>query len=325
MKIKLFLLLTFMTFAGLPMMSQSILPSYRIWNSAPHNAFTSLIEYDGYLYCAFREALSHVDKTGNDLGIIRIIKSRNGLQWESIGLLSRKGSDLRDPNFSISKDNRLMVSFAGVEYNGGKAISRHTFVSIQKRGKFRKPRQLKTGFERDWLWRIKWAGDKTYSFNYLGGFHWMSSNDGKIFETLKTYPFPGNPSEADFCINGDSVFVALRNDRGVCQIGKGTIDGNFIWKESNLFFYGPNLLQLKDGRILLFSRALDVVSQKTELGAYQYMNDQFVKIASFPFKGDSGYFGSVERVDDVFVTYYSTLQNQQTSIYAASLPKIVIR
>ena len=32
----------------------------RIWDQAPHNAFTDLIRHDGQWYCAFREGEGHV-------------------------------------------------------------------------------------------------------------------------------------------------------------------------------------------------------------------------------------------------------------------------
>ena len=31
----------------------------KIWDAAPHNAFTDLIRFRGHLYCAFREAPRH--------------------------------------------------------------------------------------------------------------------------------------------------------------------------------------------------------------------------------------------------------------------------
>ena len=129
MKVWHFLLLTFMAVVGLPMKSLDIPPSYQIWNNAPHNAFTSLIEYNAHLYCAFREGKTHVDKTGGDNGKIRILHSVDGLVWESVDVISKKGWDLRDPFLSIRPDGRLTLSCGGAEYHIGKMTSYHTYLS----------------------------------------------------------------------------------------------------------------------------------------------------------------------------------------------------
>ena len=40
----------------------------KIWDQAPHNAFTDLIRWNGKFYCAFREGLGHA----GDLSLIHI-------------------------------------------------------------------------------------------------------------------------------------------------------------------------------------------------------------------------------------------------------------
>ncbi|MBR5391670.1 MAG: hypothetical protein IK148_02265 [Prevotella sp.] len=312
-------------FLGGATMAQPVISSTRIWNKAPHNAFTSLIEYQGNLYCAFREGLSHVNKAGGDDGRIRILKSKDGNQWKSVGLLYQKGLDFRDPFLSITKSGELMVSFGGVKYHPGQTTVYHTYATIFKRGRLLPIYQLNTRLKRDWLWRIRWYEGKAYSFNYLSGFRLMKSDDGKLFDTVKRFSIPLTPSEADFVIKDNHVFVVLRrNDTDICLLGFGSLDGNIKWKESPLTFYGPNLLQLMDGKVVLFAKTLNKFSKQKELGVYQYINNSFIQIASFPFRGDGGYCGSIERRDSIYVTYYSSHINKQSAVYLAVIPKSYI-
>ncbi len=82
----------------------------KIWDAAPHNAFTDLIRFKDRWFCTFRESEAHV---GGD-GRIRLIESRDGKTWTSAALLEEKGVDLRDPKLSITPDGRLMVVAGGV-------------------------------------------------------------------------------------------------------------------------------------------------------------------------------------------------------------------
>src|SRR5690349_2860977 len=75
----------------------------RIWDTAPHSAFTSLVRFNDAFYCCFREASKHVGGTD---GKIRVIKSVDGNKWETVALLEKSTIDLRDPQLSITPDNR---------------------------------------------------------------------------------------------------------------------------------------------------------------------------------------------------------------------------
>ena len=94
----------------------------RIWDRAPHNAFTDLIRWHDRWYCTFREAEAHV---GGD-GRICVLESADGRRWEPVALIAEEGIDLRDPKLPMSTipDDgtraRWTRSRAAVNY-GGKA------------------------------------------------------------------------------------------------------------------------------------------------------------------------------------------------------------
>jgi hypothetical protein len=78
----------------------------KIWDTAPHSAFTDLIRFKGKWLCTFREADNHA---GGQDGKIRVIVSEDGDKWKSSALLAEDGVDLRDPKISITPDGKLML------------------------------------------------------------------------------------------------------------------------------------------------------------------------------------------------------------------------
>ena len=78
----------------------------KIWDRAPHSAFTDLVRFQDRWFCTFREGESHVSSDGT----IRIITSADGEMWSSIAHFPRKpGQDLRDPKLELTPDGRLMA------------------------------------------------------------------------------------------------------------------------------------------------------------------------------------------------------------------------
>jgi hypothetical protein len=93
----------------------SIVDTRKIWDGAPHNAFTDLIRFGDAWICVFRESTSHVPGTN---GVIRVLRSSDTKTWESVAAVSENGVDLRDPKVSIAPDGRLMLLAGGSIYDG---------------------------------------------------------------------------------------------------------------------------------------------------------------------------------------------------------------
>src|SRR5436189_4400788 len=51
----------------------------KIWERAPHNAFTDLARFKGKWFCVFREGAAHVSPDG----ALRVITSKDGKDWVS--------------------------------------------------------------------------------------------------------------------------------------------------------------------------------------------------------------------------------------------------
>ncbi len=94
----------------------------RIWDEAPHNAFTDLIRFKDRWYCVFREGQRHVSPDGT----LRVITSADGNEWESAALITSDNSDLRDAKITVTPDGRLML--AGAEAINQPVTHKHSMT-----------------------------------------------------------------------------------------------------------------------------------------------------------------------------------------------------
>ena len=69
----------------------TLVESLRIWDQAPHNAFTDLVRFKDRWFCVFREGQGHVSPDG----ALRVITSADALAWESAALITSTDSDLK--------------------------------------------------------------------------------------------------------------------------------------------------------------------------------------------------------------------------------------
>ena len=86
----------------------NLLQVRKIWDRAPHNAFTDLTRFQGAWYCAFREGESHV----SDYGRLRVVRSDDGETWSPAALMEWEGGDVRDAKLSVTPAGQLMLSGA---------------------------------------------------------------------------------------------------------------------------------------------------------------------------------------------------------------------
>ena len=131
-----------------------LVESRRIWDKAPHNAFTDLIRFKDRWYCVFREGKGHVSPDG----ALRVITSLDGRQWESAALITSANSDLRDAKITVTPDGRLML--AGAEAMNKPVTHKHqSLVWFSEDGRNWTDKH-EVGDRDNWLWRITWHKDK---------------------------------------------------------------------------------------------------------------------------------------------------------------------
>src|SRR5690606_13418493 len=98
-----------------------LLEVHRIWNAAPHNAFTDLERHQGTLFCVFREGKGHVSPDG----AVRVLRSTDGREWTSAARVTHPEGDLRDPKISVTAEGKLMLLAALATRDDGEMTHRN--------------------------------------------------------------------------------------------------------------------------------------------------------------------------------------------------------
>jgi len=302
-----------------------LVESQRIWDDAPHNAFTDLIRFEERWYCVFREGPGHI---GAD-GALRIITSEDGEKWESAALISSPTSDLRDAKISVTPNGKLML--AGTEAiphpETGKTYKHQSIVWFSDDGK-NWSKRYDVADPDFWLWRITWHKGKAYGFSY-GTRHdnrmlrLYSSNDGKTFKTLveNAAPGAGYANETSMVFLPDGTCYCLLRRGGKPNSGLlGTSQPPYtewIWKDLGVRIGGPEMFQLPDGRFIAAVRLYDDI-QRTSLCWVDPKEGTLTECLKLPSGGDNSYPGLVWHDGLLWVSYYSSHEGK-TSIYLAKV------
>lgn len=311
------------TVSGQNKTAPEILETRRIWDKAPHNAFTDLLRYDGQWYCVFREGSKHVSPDGS----LRVITSRDGAAWESLALISHPTDDLRDAKLSLMPDGRFLLNGAGMQAD--KPIRYHSmsWLSSDKGKTWDKGRRVgDPGF---WLWRSQWHDGVAYSMGYETNrdrsqrtLRLYTSTDGETFGSLveKVNVPNGVGEDRILFLKDGSALCLLRHETGT---KKGLLGRSWppfkdwTWKELNLRIGGPNMIQLPDGRILAATR-LYSPRARTSLSWVDPKAGTLTECLELPSGGDTSYPGMVFHNGVLWVSYYSS-HEEKTCIYLAKV------
>ncbi|HNS20818.1 MAG TPA: hypothetical protein PKH24_09980 [Sedimentisphaerales bacterium] len=301
----------------------------KIWDQAPHNAFTDLVRWQDQFYCAFREGRGHVSADGK----VRVIRSQDGDTWTSSNLAELAGYDLRDAHLSITPDNRLMLlGGAAPREKDGQGAPTGSFVAFSKDGvEWTKP-QIVVEPGR-WLWSVTWHKGKAYGVAYPASerspdIELLTSADGITWQSLvpKLYGV-GFPNEVALRFDANDVCYALvRRDRqdnaphsAILGISKGDYtkwDWFDLGTEFN-GFGGPSLIQLPTGQWFAAGR-MHEGGAHTALCQIDMAEHKMTKLLKLPSGGDTSYPGLVWHNGLLYVSYYSSHEGK-TSIYLAKI------
>lgn len=292
----------------------------KIWDQGQHNAFTDLVRWRERWWCVFREAEGHV---GGD-GKLRVLESTDGKAWRSAALLAEDGIDLRDPHFSVTPDDRLMIVAGGSVYRGTKTImGRQPRVAFSRDGREWTPTARVLG-EGEWLWRVTWHNGRAYGAAYRStkdesewALRLVSSATGEKWDEVTPLKVTGRPNETTLRFEPDGTMLAMVRREGgntFGWIGRSTAPyADWTWHETKHRFGGPNFIALPDGRWVASSRSYPG-GAKTVLGAFG--KNQYEPFLTIPSGGDTSYAGLVWHEGHLWVSYYSS-HEKKSSIYLA--------
>jgi len=316
-----FLLLSLFPFISLSQNTPEhnvIISVERIWDRAGHNAFTSLVYYNNKFYCGFRESEGHVSDIN---GTIRVIASDDGQNWYSVAHLYERDVDLRDPQLSITPDNRIMLNMGGSVYVGGKLVKMQPKVSFSdKSGRnFSIPQNIivdkKIKTDKDWLWRATWHQGTSYAGIYQTSkeksVQLVKSDDGIFYTYITTFDvIGGNETTLRFTPENKMVAVVRR--------GKGNSHGyigsseppytEWTWKELDVRLGGPDLIILPDGKMICGTREYPPDHKAKTILAQITLEGDFTKLITLPSGGDCSYPGLVLKDSLLYISYYSSRQ-----------------
>ncbi|HON91656.1 MAG TPA: hypothetical protein PKZ07_08855 [Sedimentisphaerales bacterium] len=304
----------------------------KIWDQAPHNAFTDLVRWQDQFYCAFREGRGHVSTDGR----IRVLRSADVDAWASAALVELAGFDLRDAHLSVTPDDRLMLlGGAAPREKDGQSAPTGSFVAFSKDGSAWTKPQIVVEPGR-WLWSVTWHEGKAYGVSYAAGsgsryLSLLASQDGVTFKPVVERLFAeGFPNETTLRFTSDGICYALvRRDKGgdgPYSAFLGVSGGDFTkWTWHDLGtefngFGGPNFIQLPTGQWLAASR-MHEGGAHTALCQLDVAGYKMTKLLKLPSGGDTSYPGLVWHDGLLYLSYYSSHEGK-TSIYLAKV-KIV--
>ena len=304
----------------------------KIWDRAPHSAFTDLVRFQDRWYCIFREGESHVSSDGT----IRVISSADGETWSSSAHFPREpGQDLRDPKLEVTPDGRLMALALDRRDLAEDVLEFYSLVWFSPDGTQWSPPQRVA--EPDFLlWRVTWHEGTAYGGGYADHraaghrptqdefVRLYKSEDGLRFETLVPVLFArGAPNETAIVFRDDGTAVCLlRRDGEENSAQIGTAEPPYTewnWKDLNVFIGGPDLLVLPDGRLVASGRRhLPGGERRTLLWWVDPEAATATEILELPSAGDTSYAGMVLHQGLLWISYYSTHEDK-TSIYLAKV------
>ena len=318
------------SFSQLSAERQSIISVDRIWDRAQHNAFTSLIRFNDKFYVTFRESAGHVSSIN---GTIRVISSADGQNWLSVAHLDLAGVDLRDPQLSVTPDNKIMLNYGGSVYIGTQRISMRPFVSFSdvNGNNFTKPYAVeidpKIKTEHDWLWKTTWNKNKSYATIYqVKGnetiLQLAESLDGLKYKYLTTINVPESPNETTLRFDDDNKMVAIirrggGNSHGYIGVSEFPYT-EWNLKELNVKLGGPNFEFLPNGKIVCGTREYPIDFNEKMILSFINEDGYSKKLVTLPSAGDCSYPGLLIHDNILYVSYYST-HEEKTAIYFAKV------
>jgi hypothetical protein len=268
-------------------------------------------------------------------GAIRVMTSLDGNDWQTQTVLSWQGGDLRDPKFSVRPDGRLLVT-AGMRWstpmNARETIYSLGFLFNLATQCWQEPVIDAMG-KATWRWAPTWHAQRAYSVGYAGRDHQgclYQSEDGLRWR-IHVAPFFSssqvftNESSLAFDPNGTAYCLTRRDAaRGAVAL-LGTAQPSYVdwhWRKTNVALGGPKLLRLSNGEWIAAFRKINYRrgTAKTLIQKLDVHKARFKAWITLPSGGDTSYPGMIEHEGRLMVSYYSSYESHQASIFIADIP-----
>ncbi|WP_300596259.1 hypothetical protein [Niabella sp.] len=306
----------------------SVLPGTEIWSGAPHNAFTDLIAYKGYVYCSFREGSGHVPGSN---GVGRILRTKDGSTWEPFALIRKDGIDLRDQKISVMPDGRMLCLMGGSVYDTTTRPSRllgmYPHVAFMGAGmKFTEPEKaVLENSGHNWIWRLTWYRGTGYGIDYGtgGAATLVKTTDGKTFTKIVDLAVDGMPNESTIRFDQKGkMYILIRREQedklGVLATGTAPFTA-FHYQKLDYRLGGPDFMFTPDQKKLIIGTRLYLPGGAKTGVLVTDLNGRLLKTQVLESGGDCSYPGMLIKDKELWVSYYSSHKGK-TNIYFTKLP-----
>ena len=312
--------------------SATLLDVRKIWDKAPHNGFTDLIRFQDQWFCVFRESSGHMARDGR----LRILRSTDGGAWTSAALLEVPGQDLREAKFSLMPDQRLMLTGAAALPPDGEGGHQSLNWFSTDGSTWSDPQTI--GDLNAWIWRTTWHDGASYGVAYLTKGEKKTrlyrSTDGLHYDVHVEDFWNGNANESAFLFHDRTAYCLMRRDPAADTPTGSALLGTaappyreWTWKDLGVRLGGPNLLRLPDGRFIVAGRrytgpwnpAQGQVGGpfRTTLWWLDPVQGKLTEMLRLPSGGDTSYPGLVWHEDQLWVSYYSGHEQNDSHAHPA--------
>lgn len=289
----------------------------KVWDRAPHNAFTDLTRFRERFYLAFREGSGH----DSDDGVIRVLSCQRTERWEDNGRITYPAADLRDPKLTVTPDNRLMLT-AAARMHSSSDVRWKTAAWFSTDGRAWEDLTI-IGEPEVWMWRVSWHQGRAYGMGYSTAEprflrSYIGAANGKQFTVL-------NPSILSGDYVNESSTVYLPDETAVCLLRrdpKSALLGTsrppyrgWTWDDLGVRIGGPHLIQVPDGRLVAAVRLYEP-EKRTSLCWVNLEEKSIKEFLALPSGGDTSYAGLVYHEGLLHVSYYSSHEGRAAIYFA---------
>ena len=323
-----------------PKGGSALLKVRKVYGDGRHNAFTSLVRWRGRFYLAFRSGTRHV-RPGYPDGEIRILCSKDeGDSWDQVALLRSPELDMRDPRLLAVAD-RLFVHSFGYRDPG----RRDAFVSYTEDGHSFTPFQRAVAEDNMVIW---WPVQHAGEF-HAGGYRYHGnkkdirsvfyrSDDGLRWECVSVVHDVPWANESALVMEADGSATMLVRNEGQ-RLDPPASDGRPViarakppyrrWTAHKLdrVVQGFAIHRLAAG-YLVAGRIYE--DEATHTAVFFCDGSRLTRLCTLPSGGDTAYPGIVEEAGRVWMSYYSSHEEEEgthrpASIYLAEFDLSVLR
>ena len=311
----------------------------KVWDKEKHNAFPDLVQFKDYFYITFREGANHVGNENN--GKVRIVRSKNRKDWETVALFDMDAEDVREARLSVRPDGTMMAIVAAGIFKDGKYLTLAPYYSLSDKSgsNFSKPEKTTFGKDitptLDWIWRITWHKGTGYGIMYTADYktvdgkrvrtmfaQLLSTKDGKHYEKVPGIAIDGSPNESTVRFDSkDKMYILLRRETDD-QMGVLAIS-DFPYKtwqyhKMSVRLGGPNFQFLGKDRLIIGTRFHEGTLASTALHVTD-LQGKILKTIKLPSSGDNSYPGLILDKKQLWVSYYSSHEGK-SMVYLAAVP-----